>query len=107
MKDYVIYCALTRVILFVVQKASKQYLSLLKPSKFRGFLEQLFGCDLCLGVWLYTLFAWLLDINVLYEFRYVPVVSEVVTGIITSFIVWLLAKGWNSQFQIVWLNQQE
>jgi len=107
MTKFVIFCIAGRVILFVLQKASKFYLPLVHKEKFRGFLEELVSCDLCFGVWLYSLGAWFLDINMLYEYVYIPVASEIVTGMITSFLVWLIVEGWKGKFQIVWVNQQE
>lgn len=105
---YFVFCVVGRIIIFVIQKASHSYLSLIKSEdKWRGFLTELFGCDLCLGVWIYTIGAWFLDVNVLYEYRYNPVLSGITTGIITSFLVWLISAGWNSKFQIVWVKPQE
>jgi hypothetical protein len=107
MTDYFTYCVVGRILIYIIQKASLSYLPLIKSDKWKGFLTQLFGCDLCLGVWIYTLLAWFLNVNVLYEYVYVPVISEIITGMITSFLVWLVRNGWSSQFQIVWANHQE
>jgi hypothetical protein len=96
-----------RIIIFVLQKASHSYLSLLPENKFRGFLTELFGCDLCLGVWIYTFGAWFLNVNVLYEYVYNPVLSGITTGIITSFLIWLMVSGISAKFQIVWVKPQE
>lgn len=65
-------------------------------SGIRGFLQELFECDLCLGVWVYTLLAWIMQIN-MYHF-YVPVVSEILTGASASFLVWLVATGFRERF---------
>jgi hypothetical protein len=106
--DYFVFCVVGRIIIFVLQKASPSYLSLMKPeNKLRGFLSELFGCDLCLGVWIYTLGAWVLNVNVLYEYVYNPIWSGTTTGIITSFLVWLIMTGIATRFQIVWVQPQE
>lgn len=100
--DYFVFCAVGRIIIFVIQKASPSYLSLMTNENRRDFLTKLLGCDLCLGVWIYFFLAWFLDVNVLYEYVYVPVLSWIVTGIITSFLVWLIMTGIATRFQIVW-----
>lgn len=107
MTDYFIYCVIGRIIIYIIQKASPSYLALVKSEKWKGFLTQLFGCDLCLGVWVYALVAGFLNVNVLYEYVYVPVLSEIITGIITSFLVWLIIDGWKGKFQIIWVSPQE
>lgn len=104
---YIIFCVVGRITIFVLQKASHSYLSLMKSERLRGFLTELFGCDLCLGVWVYFLLAWFLNVNVLYEYVYVPVLSWIITGIITSFLVWLIMTGIATRFQIVWVNPKE
>lgn len=104
MKDFFIYCVVGRTVLFIVQKASPYYLPYIKREGLRSFLTQLIGCDLCLGVWIYILFAFLLNVNVLYEFRYIPVISKVITGMLTSVLVWLIRNGWDSQFKIMWVK---
>ena len=106
--DYFVFCVVGRIIIFVIQKASHSYLSLMKPdTKARGFLTELFGCDLCLGIWVYVFLAWFLNVNVLYEYGYIPIVSWILTGIITSFLVWLIMTGVMTRFQIVWVKPQE
>ena len=105
--DYFVFCVVGRIIIYVVQKASHSYLSLITNEPWRDFLTKLFGCDLCLGVWVYFFLAWLINVNVLYEYVYVPVLSWIVTGIITSFLVWLIMEGIKSKFQIVWVQPQE
>jgi len=106
--SYFVFCVVGRIIIFVIQKASHSYLSLMKPeTKLRGFLTELFGCDLCLGVWIYMVGAWFLNVNVLYEYVYNPVLSGITTGIITSFLVWLIMEGIKAKFQIVWVKPQE
>lgn len=67
------------------------------------FLQELGECDFCLGCWLFPLMAWLFGINLLSPI-YVPVVSEIVTGIATSFAVHLARLGWQSKFGVEVLN---
>jgi len=107
MTDYFIYCVVGRILIYIIQKASPSYLPLIKSEKWKDFLTQLFGCALCLGVWIYTILAWWLNINVLYEYVSVSVLSGIVTGIITSFLVWLIVDGFKGKFQIIWIKSQE
>jgi len=64
------------------------------------FLGKLFACDLCLGVWVYTLTAILLKVNLFEDFGYMPVIFEFLTGMTASFIMHLLSAGWSSKFMI-------
>ena len=63
------------------------------------FFEKLFSCHLCLGVWVYPLLAWAFQVNVLDGFFYIPVLSEMITGGVTSFLVFLASEGWNARFR--------
>lgn len=63
------------------------------------FFEKLFTCHLCLGVWIFSFLAWAMQVNVLDKFIYIPVVSEIITGGVTSFLVFLMSEGWNARFR--------
>jgi hypothetical protein len=63
------------------------------------FLQELFSCDLCLGVWVYTVLAFFFKAN-LYDMFYFPVVSELLTGMTTSFIMHLITAGWQSLYNV-------
>jgi hypothetical protein len=93
------FCVVGRVILFVLQKASSSYLKFIKSASRRGFLTELFECDLCLGVWVYSIGAVLLNVNVIYEICKIPFVSQIVSGILVSFLVWVLRNGWDTLFK--------
>lgn len=90
--------------MYVIQKASKPYFKYIGNEKLRGFLTELFGCDLCLGVWVFSIGALLTNMNMVYEICTIPVVSQVITGIITSFLVWVFRNGWDSLFREIVLN---
>lgn len=70
-----------------------------------GFMAQLFSCDLCLGVWVYFLLSALSGIRILDEIIVVPIVSEFMTGAITSFITHLISLGWNTKFQVLYIEE--
>jgi len=65
-----------------------------------GFLKGLHECGLCSGFWVFSALAALLKIDLLtswFGFFYIPVVSEIVTGALTSYIVHLLSLGFAEQ----------
>ena len=63
-------------------------------------IEKLHQCDLCSGVWIYSVLSLCTGLS-LWEalnFQYVPIVSEGVTGGVSSFLMWLLVAGWKEKF---------
>ncbi len=66
-----------------------------------GFLYELFSCDLCLGVWVYWILAFMFKINIIQDFSSVPIISELITGGITSILVHLIRIGWEAKFSII------
>jgi len=57
-------------------------------------------CPLCLGVWVYALFSFVLGVDVLQVLgiSYIPLVSEFTTGGIVSFVVFIFSIGWKDYF---------
>jgi hypothetical protein len=57
-------------------------------------------CSLCFGVWIYALLALFLHMDILsvLGFSYVPVVSELLTGGVISFLVFIFSVGWKDYF---------
>lgn len=74
-----------------------------KPSM-GSYLDKLFECDLCLGVWLYFGMAWIFKLNALDWFIYIPIVSEFITGALMSTLVFLISEGWNARFRDLVVN---
>jgi hypothetical protein len=73
--------------------------------KEKRFLGKLFACDLCLGVWVYTIIAILLEVNLFEEFGYIPIVFEFFTGAAMSFIMHLLTIGWRDKFEVIHIGE--
>jgi hypothetical protein len=95
----ILFFAIGRLIIFFIQK----FISDNVPEKYLiryGYFARLFGCDLCLGFWVYTILAYIMKIQVLYVINYVPIFSEVLTGMISSFIMHIFRLGWNTKFQV-------
>lgn len=59
---------------------------------------KLLRCDLCLGVWVYAMLSGLFQIRLLEDvYFYVPVVSEIITGGVISYLVHLLIIGFREK----------
>lgn len=95
MLDWLVYSAIGKLIIFIIQ-------SFPLPEKIEEhwFFGKLHRCDLCLGVWVFSIMAFFLKIDALQSlgFWYVPVLSEIVTGMATSFVVHLWTLGWKEKF---------
>lgn len=60
-------------------------------------LQELFDCNLCLGVWFYWILALLLKIRLIDT--NIPILGEFLLGTLTSFLAWVFVMGWNSLFR--------
>lgn len=63
-------------------------------------IKQLHECPLCLGVYLYAGLAYVMSVDVLQVLgiSHIPLVSEIVTGGVVSFIVFIFGIGWKDYF---------
>lgn len=77
---------------------------LYRVPKIGKYLEKLIECDLCLGVWVYWFLAFFFSVNYMQEWFYVPVLCELLTGAITSFIMHLISIGWKEKFGVFEVN---
>ena len=92
MIEYFTFALVGRLLIYLVQKFPlTDYLS--SKSK---FLDELFSCDLCAGVWVY----WILGL--IFKIRILDVgifgISEFLTACITSFVMYLVSSGWQETF---------
>ena len=95
MIDWVVYLLIGKLFIFLGQKFPlPDFLE--KNQKISDWHK----CALCLGVWVYAAFAYILHIDVLQVLgnSYIPIVSEFVTGGIVSFIVFIFSIGWKDYF---------
>jgi len=96
-----------RLVVFVLQKFPFIKIpfigNLFKEGK---FLEQLFGCDLCLGVWVYAFLSYLFQVDFVKDIfgKDIVVINSLITGMIASFVVYIFAIGWNTRFGILEVN---
>ena len=106
--DYLVFALVGKLLIFLWQQFP---LSAYLSSKSK-LLQKLFGCDLCLGVWIYWFLALLfeevnpfltsVDKYVGYNIElsvFMYIFTAFLTGAITSFIVHIFSLGWNTKFQ--------
>jgi hypothetical protein len=101
MLDLVVFLGTGKVLLFLIQKFPWSKLPFIGKLFSEGkFLEQLLSCDLCAGFWLYSTLAFIYDVNLITELKYVFVISNILTGALSTFIVHLLSAGWKSLYGV-------
>jgi hypothetical protein len=95
MLSWIIFAILGKLLIFFWMKFPlSQHL---ENTRFIGGLHE---CGLCSGFWVFTALSVLLRIDLLtlwFGFFYIPVVSEVITGAVTSYIVHLISLGFAEQ----------
>lgn len=100
MTQIFLFALIGRLLVFLFQKFPKDKLPFIGKLFQNGkFLEQLFACDLCLGFWVYSGLAFIINVNVAEEWFYIPVFSEFLTGAVISFIMHLISAGWEARYQ--------
>ena len=103
--SYIVYASIGRLIIFILQRFPLKKIPFLFNDG--SFLQELFSCDLCLGVWVYTILAYIMQIDVLEGwFGYYPVINEFITGAITSMLVHLVRVGWQTEFTETVINME-
>ena len=80
-----------------------QQFPLPKPVKKYATIIKLHECGLCSGVWIYTILSIFMGVDLLSAmiFEYVPIVSEVITGILISWLTHIFILGWKAKYEIV------
>src|SRR3990167_10104868 len=66
-------------------------------------LLYLHNCDLCSGVWIYSVLAFVFQISFLeiWGLENLPFIDETLLGGITSFIMHIFSLGWKAKFETV------
>lgn len=105
MIKFLVYLGLGKLIIFLLQKFPFGKIYVVGKLFAEGkFLNELFGCDLCLGVWVYSILAYLLQVNFFQELGYTPIIFECITGGFASFVMHIFSLGWNTKFQTIILE---
>ena len=86
--EFLVFAIAGRLLIYLIQKWGKDL----------NLLVKLTGCDLCVGVWVYAILSGLFQIRLLEDvYWYVPVVSEIITGCVTSYLVHLVTIGFREK----------
>ena len=98
----VVLAALGRLLVWVTQTSGPTR----RFWRLHPFLAELGACDFCVGCWVFSLLAWPLRVNLLAPV-YVPVLSEVLTGIAFSFVSHLVSQGWRAKWGLEVLGDDD
>lgn len=66
-----------------------------------GFIVRLTDCVLCSGTWVYTLLSLFTGYVILSDWTQIPLISNIVTGCVSAYLVFLLESGYRSQYEII------
>ena len=92
---FLFFLVVGRVLIFVGQKFASQNNIKIK------FLHKLFSCNLCLGIWVYTIMSFLTGYHVFEDLRYMPVFAELATGCLASVFAFYLERGYRSVHEVI------
>jgi hypothetical protein len=98
--NFLVYAAIGRVCIFFLQRFPFERLPKIGGWWLRGgSLHDLWFCSLCLGVWVYTPLAYLMQIDLMGGwFPHIPGITELLTGAVTSLLAFLIQVGWQTEF---------
>lgn len=67
------------------------------------WFEKLHGCDLCSGVWVFSILSFFTGVDLLEVtgFGYIPLVSAIITGIVVSWLVHIFSLGWKAKYEVI------
>lgn len=93
--SYILYCILGKLLIYLGMKFPP-----LRDNK-ATFIRELISCDECFGVWVYVFLSFVMNEVLFQEYFYWPVIGNLVTGAVTSFVVHLISLGWKSKFEVI------
>jgi hypothetical protein len=66
-------------------------------------IKKLHECDLCLGVWIYGILSFFLSLDILEALQlwYIPVLGELITGSVISYLVHIFILGWRTKHEVI------
>ena len=92
------YLLIGKIAIFFLQNFPFSKLPIIGSIFRRETIVHLFGCDLCLGAWVYMALAIMYRINVLCDIITIPILSEIFTGLLASFVMHIFTLGWKTKF---------
>lgn len=93
---YLLFLVIGRLLIFIGQKFVTQNEVKIK------FINRLFACQLCLGVWVYTIMSAITRYYVFTDWTsYIPVFAELAAGCFSSYLVYLVETGWRSLHEVI------
>lgn len=98
LSSWIIYLIIGKILIYIWQQ--------FPLPEFAGKWEKinkLHTCSLCSGVWIFTLLSFF-GINIFQLFGikvYIPIMTEIITGSVSSFIVFIFSQGWKYTFEAV------
>lgn len=64
---------------------------------------RLHDCDMCSGVWIYSILSFFTEIDLLEVagMGYIPLVGAIITGIVISWLVHIFTLGWKAKYEVI------
>lgn len=93
--SYILYCILGKLIIYLGMKFPPLVNNRI------SFIRELVACDECFGVWVYAFLSFAMSEVLFQEYIYWPIIGNLITGAVTSFIIHLISLGWKSKFEII------
>lgn len=97
-----LFAGLGKLLIFTIQK----YPLTEKLREIHPFIRDGLDCDFCLGCWVYLFLAWVFGMNIFEGYLpYIPLITELLGGIVISFIMHLISIGWRDKFSIIVMGE--
>lgn len=92
---YLLFLVTGRLLIFFGNK-------FIKDNTENKFINKLFSCNLCSGFWIYSILSGLTGYYVFYDWSpYIPVISEILAGAFSSYLVHLVENGWRALHEVI------
>ena len=93
--SYLLYLLVGKVLIFFGMKFAED------NEVKNNFIKNLLSCSLCWGFWAYGITSFAMGEVLFSDYYYFPIFSQLVTGGISSLLVFLLETGWKSYFGVI------